>query len=132
VTATLFRFAHAARKSRRPPFSRLFALLVALLMVAMQPRAVALSAPLGGTASRIVKHAERIEHNALRVDSAACIAAAVLARAPSLPALLSAWRWPSARLALGPPAATHGAQPLTHFHSKRRIPRMNSDEPPRA
>jgi hypothetical protein len=115
---------------------RLFALLVALLVVAMQPRALAQSAPLGSSVPRIAEHAEHIDSNALRVDSAVCVTATpALARAPSLPGAfgrLQAWRWPSERVDIAPLLASQRAQSVTHFHSKRRIPRMNSEEPPRA
>ena len=122
-----------ARNCGRSAAARLFALLVALLVGALQPRLVAAPAAYGGAAPRVVaQHAPRAETNALRADVAARVAPApVLSRPPSLLAAVGALRWPSERLVAAEPSPAQSRQPVVHFHSKRRIPRMNSDEPPR-
>src|SRR5450755_2906962 len=124
-----------AQSSRRSPGARGIALLLALLVILLQPRAFAASAvQLGASVSRVVTaHSQRVESNALRVRAAVRVAPAqAFFRAPCLPVQLSPRAWPCARAAAPRVQASQVRQAVSHFHSKRRIPRMNSDEPPRA
>jgi hypothetical protein len=127
--------AQSARRQRhgRPWGVRCFALLLALLVVRVLPPMLAAGQAATASAPRISgKQSPRVETNALRVTVAVRVAPApLLARVPSWPAPLAAYRWPSARLS-SVARAGQLRQPVTHFHSKRRIPRMNEDEPPRA
>ena len=116
--------------------ARLLALLLVLVAVLGQQRVItpATHAPTAAVARLVAERAELIQSNALRSEVAARLAPpTVLARPPSLPVVV-----PPARLrSLDEPVCT--LEPLRrsgevprHFHSKRRIPRMNSEEPPRA
>ena len=119
----------------RSASARLLALLVALLVLAVQPRAFAASLPCMGSGPHVVtNHAPRAESHALRVEVALRVAPApVLGRVPCPAPEPGVRRWPSWRLAAvrALPARAPLGQRLSHFHSQRRIPRMNSDEPPR-
>jgi hypothetical protein len=112
---------------------QLFALLVAVLALCAQQRVVRV-VRLVPSASRVVsERPETIESNALRADPSPRVARApLLARLPVFSAPTAGLRVPHACLAIAPSAGVLGAQRVTHFHSKRRIPRMNSEEPPRA
>ena len=123
----------------RLPALRVLALLVALLLLAAQPRAFAAGLPLLGSGSHVVaNHAPHVGGHALRVEVALRVAPApVLGRVPSLPPCLVVPRWlgrasspVGAALAPAARGAPRGVS-LGHFHSQRRIPRMNSDEPQR-
>ncbi|HEY3666094.1 MAG TPA: hypothetical protein VGL19_08850 [Polyangiaceae bacterium] len=116
-------------------FGRCFALLLALLIVSLPLRALAVTAgPLASPGSRLLaKRSQALQLNAVRAEVVVRVAPApVLDRPPCLPAHLAVRPWRSARLA--PPRARGSQlrQAVSHFHSKRRIPRMNTDEPPRA
>jgi hypothetical protein len=79
------------------------------------------------------ERAHSIETQAVRAEPALRVEAVpVFARVPCFPEPIAAWP----RLAV-PASATassgvRACAVLSHFHSKRRIPRMNSEEPPRA
>jgi hypothetical protein len=120
--------------SGRSASARGVALLVALLVVLLQPRVFAASAgQLGASVSRVVAaHSQRVETNALRAGAAVRVAPPLLYRAPCLPAAPAVRAWPGVRVAAAPARPGQVRQAVSHFHSKRRIPRMNSDEPPRA
>jgi hypothetical protein len=127
--------AAAAQCAGRSAKARCFALLLALLVVLLQPRAFAASAAqLGASAARVVaKHSQRVESTALRADAAVRVAPAPpFDRAPCLPARPTARAWPNVRIAAPCARVSQRRQLVSYFHSKRRIPRMNSDEPPRA
>lgn len=125
-----------ARRQRRlrSPWLRLLALLVAVLALAGQQRSLASAVrPSAGAAHVFAERAQHIQSQALRAEAALRVAPApVFARAPLLPAFLSASAWPSARLSVAEAAPAQPRRAVSHFHSKRRIPRMNSEEPPRA
>jgi len=116
--------------------ARFLALLLVLVAVLGQQRVVtpATHASTAAVARLVSERAELIQSNALRSEVASRLSPApVLARPPSLPVVI-----PEARVrSLDEPSSA--LEPLRrpgevarHFHSKRRIPRMNSEEPPRA
>lgn len=114
--------------------ARLLALLLVLAAVLGQQRVVTTAwhhpAPVARLAS---ERAELIQSNALRSEVASRLAPApVFARPPALAVVLPPVRFRS----LGEPTlaleSRAPAEVACHFHSKRRIPRMNSEEPPRA
>jgi hypothetical protein len=111
---------------------QLFALLVALLALCAQQRVVR-TVRLAPNPTRIVgERPETIEGNALRAESPPRVApASVLARLPVFSPPIAGLHVPSARSAATRAACVQRAQRVTHFHAKRRIPRMNSEEPPR-
>lgn len=124
----------ARSRTARTALSRLFALFVLTLTLFAQQR-VARAAHLAELAvsSGASERAERIESNALHVEVAVRVARApFLARLPIVPPLLSGFRAPGWQRLLQVRAAhQERAQLGAHFHAKRRIPRMNSEEPPR-
>ena len=127
------------RFPRRPAavrfvWARLLAIVVAVLALSAQQRLVK-SAPSNSAAQlRVVgERSQGVESNALRATWSVRVAPApVLARLPIVSSALGTWRVPSARLFVRHATGVGPAQFVTHFHAKRRIPRMNSEEPPRA
>ena len=121
---------------RAPGWVRVFALLLALLAASGQQRT---STPevraLAPVARAVAASAQHIQTDALRAGPALRVAAApsFLPQPPLLPIAVWSSRWASSGFAI--PSAL-GAPPvyraLGHFHGQRRIPRMNSEEPPRA
>jgi hypothetical protein len=109
-------------------------LLVAVLALTGQQRSLASAVrPSESAAPVCAERAQHVQSQALRVEAALRIAPApVFARAPLLPAFLSACAWPSTQLSVAQAAPAQLRRAVSHFHSKRRIPRMNSEEPPRA
>ncbi|HET7542556.1 MAG TPA: hypothetical protein VFK05_21950 [Polyangiaceae bacterium] len=120
----------------RAHWLRGFALLLTLLGLLAQQRAV--SHTLRPNASVVRQVAERVqsrETHAVRAQPALRVAPApILSREPWFPehSLARAFRDVRVHAALAPPAADPSHAPLSHFHGTRRIPRMNSEEPPRA
>ena len=114
---------------------RLFAILLAVLALGAQQRVVNTVRLVPVTATRAVAErskAETIESNAVRAVSVARVARApLLTRLPVAPAPVGSSRSPGVRLLISRAAFVQRAQLVTHFHAKRRIPRMNSEEPPR-
>ena len=116
--------------------ARLLALLLVLVAMLGQQRVVTPvvhhSAP--PVARLVCERAELIQSNALRSEVAPRLAPApVLARPPAEPVVVAAARFGS----VGEPpllleASLQPGEVSHYFHSKRRIPRMNSEEPPRA
>jgi hypothetical protein len=107
---------------------------VALLTFAAQQRVSEVTPLVLASESRAVsERAPRAEHAALRVEvGLGVLRAPLLTRLPLAATFFTASRL---RLAYGvSPRAEHVARVrvVTHFHAKRRIPRMNSEEPPRA
>ncbi len=124
----------AVSRATRTALSRLFALFVLVLTLFAQQR-VARAAHLSalGVSSSVSERAERIESAALHVVVAVRVARApFLARLPIAPPLAAGFRAPVWQRLLHVRAAREErARLCTHFHAKRRIPRMNSEEPPR-
>ncbi|HEX3851064.1 MAG TPA: hypothetical protein VHW01_08865 [Polyangiaceae bacterium] len=121
--------------SGRSASARGFGLFLALLVVLLQPRAFAASTvQLGASVTRVVAaHSQRVETDALRASAAVRVAPPqTFFRAPCLPTDWLPRLSPRARVAVARVRASQVRQAVSHFHSKRRIPRMNSDEPPRA
>jgi len=119
---------------RRAHWVRLFALLVSLLGLTAQQRVLTPALRPSASVVRLVaERAQSIESHAVRAEAPARVAAApVFARVPLLSEpLVARSRVVFDRfLAPLPPGGARAS--LSHFHSKRRIPRMNSEEPPRA
>jgi len=119
---------------RRTQWLRLFALLIALLGLSAQQRVLTPTVrPSAPVARLVVERVQSIETHAVPAQSALRVAAApVFARVPwfSEPS----FNWPQFGVRARPPLPSAGPSyvSLSHFHSKRRIPRMNSEEPPRA
>jgi hypothetical protein len=132
VIRTLHRSPRRA-SAARSALVQLFALLVAVLALCAQQRVVR-TVRLAPAATRVVgERPETIESNALRAESPPRVApASVLARLPVFSPPVAGLHLPIARSAVPPSACVRRAQRVTHFHAKRRIPRMNSEEPPRA
>jgi hypothetical protein len=112
---------------------RLFALLVGVLALGAQQRVVRAVHIVPVSASHVVsERPETIESKALRAESSLRVAPApVLERVPVALLSMRASRLPSTRRLVTRSASVERAQLVTHFHAKRRIPRMNSEEPPR-
>jgi len=119
---------------RRARWLRLFALLLTLLGLAAQQRVLTpVVRPSDSVARLVAERIQSIETHAVRAEPALRVAAApVFARVPPLSEGIVAWSRASVQPCLAPPCAERATASNTHFHSKRRIPRMNSDEPPRA
>lgn len=128
------------RPNRRRPRARSLALrlctlLAALLTFAAQQRvSVVTPLVLASEARAVPERPPRVESTALRVEAGLrVLRAPLLGRLPLAATFFTASRLP---LAYGFAArAEHdgvGVRVVTHFHAKRRIPRMNSEEPPRA
>ena len=113
---------------------RFLALLVSLLALVAQPRVVAPVPISQAPVVRLVaERAQHIESAVLRAEVAVRVAAApVFPRLPWFCTDALRWRSPSVRFSFEPDGAGQLRLGVTHFHSKRRIPRMNSEEPPRA
>ncbi|HEY0468669.1 MAG TPA: hypothetical protein VGC79_30955 [Polyangiaceae bacterium] len=119
---------------RRAPWLRLFALLIVLLGVAAQQRVLTPAMRPSASVVRLVaERVQSIETQALRAEPALRVAVApIFARVPRLSEPNLAWPRRALHTCLAPPLAHRSCASISHFHSKRRIPRMNSEEPPRA
>jgi hypothetical protein len=119
-------------RRRRATWLRIAALLVALFGLAAQQRVVRAEPVVAASASRIgVAHAPRVESNALCVASSCRVAPTP--RFAGVPVLAWFTRDPrvvTLRLLSARAERSQRALASTHFHAKRRIPRMNSEEPP--
>jgi len=120
--------------AQRAPWLRLFALLIALLGLSAQQRMLTPAVRPSASVVRLVaERVQSIETHALRSEPATRVAAApVFARVPWFTVPSAVWPDLVARSYFAPSAAVRASASLSHFHSKRRIPRMNSEEPPRA
>jgi len=119
---------------RRSNGLRLFALVITLLGLVAQHRVLTpVMRPSASVARLVAERVQSIETHAVRADSALRVAPApVFDRIPPFPEPVVAW--PRFRV-LGCSAAPSSAgayASISHFHGQRRIPRMNSEEPPRA
>ena len=132
VTRSLHRSTRR-RTAARSALVQLFALIVAVLALCAQQRAVRFARLVPSAPVVVGERPETIESNALRAESPPRVAPApVLARLPIASTTSAGLHVPNARLAVTRATGVQRAQRVTHFHSKRRIPRMNSEEPPRA
>jgi len=119
---------------RRAHWLRVFALLIALLGLSAQQRVLSPTVrPSAPVARLVAERVQSIETHAVPAQSALrVVQAPVFARVPwfSPPT----FNWPQLGVRARPtqPSADPSYASLSHFHSKRRIPRMNSEEPPRA
>jgi hypothetical protein len=88
--------------------------------------------PSAASARILAARDQHVEAHALRAEAALRVAPVpVLARVPWFPVAIAARSWPAVELAVAAEAGGQVARGHSHFHSKRRIPRMNSEEPPR-
>jgi hypothetical protein len=119
---------------RRAHWLRALALVLTLLGLAAQQRVLTPTVRSSASVARLVaQRVESIETHAVRVEPAMRMTAVpVFARVPWSSAPVFACPWRGIRACAAPPAADPPRASLSHFHSKRRIPRMNSEEPPRA
>jgi len=119
---------------RRKQWLRLFALVITLLGLAAQQRVLTPAVrPSASVARLVAERTQRLETQAVRAEPALRIAAApVFARVPwfSEPTVVRSEL--RVRACAAPPPPDRCGASISHFHSKRRIPRMNSEEPPRA
>jgi hypothetical protein len=122
------------RVAPRSALLRLCALLVALLALGAQQRVVRAVHWVPLAATQVVsERSEKVESNALRVESPERVAPAPRSgRVPVDTSLATALRACQAHATSTRAVGVRRAQRTTHFHAKRRIPRMNSEEPPRA
>jgi len=123
-----------ANAGKHAPWLRFLALLLALLALSAQQRTLSpVLRPMAPVLRLVAERAQQVERHALRADATPRVAPApVFARAPSVSGLGIVGRAPTAYLASTGEVAGQVRQAVSHFHSKRRIPRMNSEEPPRA
>lgn len=119
---------------RRAFWLRLFALSITLLGLTAQQRVLAPAVRPSASVVRLVaERVQSIESHALRAEPALRVdIAPVFARVPWFSPPSALWPQLGVQAWLAPPAATQPRASFSHFHSKRRIPRMNSEEPPRA
>ena len=117
---------------------RPFALMITLLALALQQRVLTPTMRPSAAVVRVV--AERppsIETHALRAQPALRVAITpayvrLFARVPWSFEAIASWPRADARIDVPASCADQLCASVSHFHSKRRIPRMNSEEPPRA
>lgn len=119
---------------RRAHWLRLFALLVTLLALAAQQRVLTpVLRPSASVARLVAERVQSIESHAVRADPALRVAAApIFDRLPWFPEPIVTRSRLFFETYLAPPSLEPACALLSHFHSMRRIPRMNSEEPPRA
>jgi hypothetical protein len=111
---------------------RLFVLFLALLALSAQHRVLKTGRVAPAALSRVVDRPETLETNAVRVAAVRVAPAPVLERLPVISAFDHSSRSRSARRFVAGGVRVQRAPRVTHFHSKRRIPRMNTEEPPRS
>jgi len=119
---------------RRAFWLRLLVLSITLLGLCAQQRALAPAVRPSSSVVRLVaERVQSIESHAVRAEPALRVAPApVFVRVPWLSTPSVLWPELGVQVWLAPPPADRSYVWLSHFHSKRRIPRMNSEEPPRA
>lgn len=114
--------------------ARLLALIVVLLALLAQQRTLVPVVHQPVAVARLVaERGEHVQSNAVRSEAALrVVPSALLPGVPVFPAAtVPAFSWLEPRLHPELVAALQPAEVARHFHSKRRIPRMNSEEPPR-
>ena len=131
VSSTVYARPGVVRKAH---WLRLFALVVTLLGLAAQQRVLTPAVRPSSSVVRLVaERVQSVETHALRVEPAVRVAAVpVFARVPWFSEPVFAWPRFGILACPAPPSAEKPCASRSHFHSKRRIPRMNSEEPPRA
>ena len=119
---------------RRALGLRLFALLITLLGLAAQQRVLTPAARPSASVVRLVaERVQSIETHAVRAEPALRVAVApIFARVPCVSVCAVVWPRPGVQPCPALSTADQCRASISHFHSKRRIPRMNSEEPPRA
>jgi len=119
----------------RASWLRALALLVLLLGLVAQQRVLtsAVRPSTSSVARLVAERVQSIETHAVRADAPLRVAPApFFARLPPFSEPVVAW--PNVRsqaYSVSSPASPACAS-IGHFHGQRRIPRMNSEEPPRA
>jgi len=109
-------------------------ILITLLGLVAQQRVLTPAVrPSASVARLVAERVQSIETHAVRAEPSLRVAPApVLARLPWFPEPSVAWPrfFVPAFSAPGPTDSARAS--IGHFHGQRRIPRMNSEEPPRA
>ena len=118
----------------RASWLRVFALSALLLGLVAQQRVLTSAVrPTASVARLVAERVQSIETHAVRAEAPLRVAPApFFARLPPFPEPVVAW--PNVRSqadSVSSPASPACAS-ISHFHGQRRIPRMNSEEPPRA
>jgi len=113
---------------------RFLALLVTLLALGAQQRSLRAERAVSDAALRVLpERPETLESKALCAPSPVRVAPAPFLERLKVVALgVAPVHRANARWLVSRALALRGAQVLTHFHAQRRIPRMNTEEPPRA
>lgn len=114
---------------------RVFALFVMLFgLVAQQRVLTPLVRPSVSVARLVAERAQSIETHAVRAEPSLRVAPApVFARLPGFTEPFFSWPRCRARFSeVASPPTEPACVSIGHFHGQRRIPRMNSEEPPRA
>jgi len=119
---------------RRAHWLRLFALLIVLLGLGAQQRVLRpLVRPSDAVARLSAERVHGIETQAVRAEPALRFdAAPIFARVPWSFEPTVAFPRRAVQASAAPSSGARARASISHFHSKRRIPRMNSEEPPRA
>jgi hypothetical protein len=123
----------ARRAGLRALSLRCFALLVTLLALGAQQRGLRAEHAVAHAALRVVpERPETLESKALCAPASVRVAPApFLERVKVVTFGVALVQRANARWLVSSTRALQGAQVLTHFHAQRRIPRMNTEEPPR-
>ena len=113
---------------------RFLALLVTLLALGAQQRGLRAEHAVSDAALRVPpQRPETLESKALCAPSSVRVAPAPFLERLKVVALgVAPVQRANARWLISRALAAQGPQVLTHFHALRRIPRMNTEEPPRA
>jgi hypothetical protein len=112
---------------------RFLALLVTLLALGAQQRELRAQRVVSDAALRVLRERpETLESKALRATPSVRVAPAPFLERLKVVALgVPPVQRANARWLVSRALTVQGAQVLTHFHALRRIPRMNTEEPPR-
>lgn len=117
-----------------PVKARLFAVFVILLGLIAQQRTIepVVHAPVA-VARLVAERSEHVQSDAVRIDATLRVAPAPALPRPLDPAtpITSLLSWARVGPVLAQRELLQPGEVPSYFHSKRRIPRMNSDEPPR-
>lgn len=115
---------------------RVFVLLLTLLGSVAQQRVLTPVLRPSASVRVVAERVQSIETDALRAEtSLRVVPAPVLGRVPWFPTPVAVWpRFRARSFSFGapPPPLAPAGPSIAHFHGQRRIPRMNSEDPPRA